>query len=287
MSGLLLTEPFVAVFPDLVRRLGSMEAAALLQFIAYQEDDGEGVTLTVAAMAEGTGLTDRTVKRLTARLRTAGVLQAERSGPWCSTLRYQVCRDHPVLAGQQESARVASSESAKVAPRQSAKVSPSESASLAPSTVLPEVEESPEHTAVAVEADDQPLDGILLALPETPSTAPPQTAQTLVARWVDGYRASNGGQDPPGPLMKRVAGQAKNLAKACETDADWGAAWRASYAAGQGGHADAVPYMAQARSRYGPRNYDLERMVARNAGQSATVSGPAALAISMLGGASS
>jgi hypothetical protein len=113
--------------------------------------------------------------------------------------------------------------------------------------------------------DDQPLEGVLFAVPVSAPTGPPQTAQTLVARWVDGYRTSNAGQDPPGPLMKRVAGQAKNLAKVCENDADWGAAWRASYTAGQSGHADAVPFMAAARSRYPQqRNHDLDYLLAQN-----------------------
>jgi hypothetical protein len=94
---------------------------------------------------------------------------------------------------------------------------------------------------------DEPLEGVLFAVPDPAPTTPPQTAQTLVARWVDGYRTSNAGQDPPGPLMRRVAGQAKNLAKSCDNDADWGAAWRASYAAGQAGRADAVPLMASQR----------------------------------------
>ena len=102
-------------------------------------------------------------------------------------------------------------------------------------------------------------DGELFTVDQPTVTTPPKTAQTLVARWVDGYRVANH-VDPPGPVLKRVAGQAKNLANSCETTDDWNAAWTAAYSAGQHGQPDAVPFMTQARSRYanGPRNHDME-----------------------------
>lgn len=104
-----------------------------------------------------------------------------------------------------------------------------------------------------------------MAVPE-PDGAPPKTAQTMVARWCDGYRDANRGQDAPGPMMRRVAGQARNLVKGCTTDADWSAAWQAAYTAGQHGHADAVPYLVRTQPRYqsGRVNHDLANL--RNGG---------------------
>lgn len=77
------------------------------------------------------------------------------------------------------------------------------------------------------------------------SAGPPKSAQTLVARWCDGYRESNG-HDAPTPLTRRVAGQMKNLARACgESHTDWVAAYAAAYDCGRAGRWDPVGFMSR------------------------------------------
>lgn len=144
-----------------------------------------------------------------------------------------------------------------------------------------------EQNQVNTYAADAAIDGMLFAVPDPASASPPQTAQTLVARWCDGYRSANGGGDAPTPMMKRVAGQMKNLAKGCATDADWNTAWRAAYTAGQNGHADAVPYTVNTRSRFKdnrPRNYDLEALMGTRQPTLPAVDPGVAMAMRMLEG---
>ena len=106
------------------------------------------------------------------------------------------------------------------------------------------VEDAPPAALFAV-PDPQPE-----AVTEPEQTGPPKTAQTLVARWCDGYRAANGGEDAPKAFMARVAGQAKQLAKASGDDHDeWVRAWGASYAAGQAGQADMTRFLVRTPQR--------------------------------------
>lgn len=79
MSGLLINEQFVAVFPSLVRRLGDANLAIILQSIWFQTDrrSGESVA-THAELSEATGIPERTVKRGTSRLRELGLLDSRR-----------------------------------------------------------------------------------------------------------------------------------------------------------------------------------------------------------------
>ena len=227
MSGLLSSGPFVAVFPSLVRSLGSMEAAAIVQYVAYRQTSDEPIRLRVADFCEATGLSETTVKRHTRALAESGVLVKHQAGR-NAVVAYAVVRDHEALRGSDRSPGGATS-------------APSGAGS--PSTSRVRTQEP---------ADGGMLPIIVSAAPSSPpvNTGPPKTAQTLVARWCDGFRASNAGADAPGPIMKRVAGQAKTLAKNCETDADWSAAWRAAYAAGEHGRPDPVPFMVAARSQY-------------------------------------
>lgn len=92
----------------------------------------------------------------------------------------------------------------------------------------------------------------LISEDDIPPTAPPKNGSTLVARWIDGHR-STGETDPPGPYMKRVAGQCGSLARLCATDEDWHAAWIACYQAGVIGRVDPVPLMVKARSQFEQR----------------------------------
>lgn len=120
--------------------------------------------------------------------------------------------------------------------------------------------QEPPHDGADAPRDDEAL----FDPPPAPvaATPPPQTAQTLVARWVDGFRAANHGRDPAGPLTRRVAGQCGRLARSCRNDTDWGDAWRACYSAGRRGWVDPVKIMANAQPVYAPRNYDLEAVIA-------------------------
>lgn len=79
MSGLLINEPFVAVFPSLVRNLGDANLAIILQSIWFQTErrSGEAI-ITHAELSEHTGISERTVKRGTAKLREMGHLEQRR-----------------------------------------------------------------------------------------------------------------------------------------------------------------------------------------------------------------
>lgn len=76
---LLIDGTFVAVFPKLVRALGGdMQAAAVLQSIHYRTPSaGAWTDLSLADIADETGLSTDQVHRSTARLRAAGLLQAD------------------------------------------------------------------------------------------------------------------------------------------------------------------------------------------------------------------
>jgi hypothetical protein len=253
---------YVTLRFSLVDEVG-FDAAVLIERIRWRcARRPAGWVATYAELGEETRLSHRRVKAAVNVLRERGWLRSENAGIGARTLRWTV-----VL--EQAEPDVTKRPERPVRKATKGPERPDQEAGAARSSSYRDNSGIQLHTAHAVEEepviDDQPLEGVLFAVPASVPTGPPQTAQTLVARWVDGYRTSNAGQDPPGPLMKRVAGQAKNLAKVCENDADWGAAWRASYSAGQSGHADAVPFMAAARSRYPQqRNHDLDYLLAQN-----------------------
>lgn len=101
-SPLLISGRYVAVFPDLVRTLGSMSAAAVLQQIHYgvayepSHYDGETWTaITAVALAAQTGLSPDRVGRIIRGLETQGVLVS------CQPERFQRRKwyrvDHDVL----------------------------------------------------------------------------------------------------------------------------------------------------------------------------------------------
>ena len=107
-------------------------------------------------------------------------------------------------------------------------------------------------------ATEQAALPLLVVVPDPPDepaaelvdSGPPKTAQTLVARWVDGYRAVNAGADPHKAVVPRVAGQARNLAKACGDDHDaWVDAWHATYNAGVAGSHDLLRYLVPQQQR--------------------------------------
>lgn len=84
MSGLLLDEQFVAVFPSLVRRLGGMNEAAVLQTVHFASrlsqttiDGHQWTELTQTVIARQTGLSTDQVFRAVTNLREMGVLIAQ------------------------------------------------------------------------------------------------------------------------------------------------------------------------------------------------------------------
>lgn len=89
-EGLLYEEPFVAVFPSLVRLLGGdVAAAAVLQHLNFRANSGaavadeEGLTWYPAAredLAEEIGLSAKQVKRILEKLRDRGVLEVRQMG---------------------------------------------------------------------------------------------------------------------------------------------------------------------------------------------------------------
>src|SRR5262245_11121977 len=96
-SPLLIREQFVAVFPSLVRALGSMEAAAILQHLHFIADD-EWATVTKDAISEATGIHSKTVERRLDWLREQGLIESRRAEKFNATLQYRVRYDHPLLA---------------------------------------------------------------------------------------------------------------------------------------------------------------------------------------------
>jgi hypothetical protein len=248
-------QPFIAVIPQQVQALGSVQAATVLAHLSYlTTDQTDGVVLTTEQLAQGTGLSVRTTQRITTRLRDLGVLTAVRAESWKSTMRWQVVRDHPVVAGHTETAKVAAPRLPKLAVSQTAKVAA-----------------SPPHSELIEELPptEQGTLPFLASVPDLPAEpegedqqGPPKTAQLLVARWCDGYRSVNDGADAHKAVMGRVAGQARNLAKACGDDHNsWVDAYHAAYSAGVAGSWDFTRHLVpqqQRRSSTAKRNVFAE-----------------------------
>lgn len=242
----MIGRPFVAVIPEQVQALGSIEAATVLGHLTYlQASEPAGVVATAADLAEGTGLSVRTVHRITSRLRELGVVTAVRSESWSATLRWSVVADHPICAGHVETAKVATSGSRKRVTSETAKV--------ATSPTHLEAGEVPPNPPASEQAE-LPLLTVVPTVPDEPEPeaqqGPPKTAQTLVAQWCDGYRSVNNGQDAHRAVMGRVAGQARNLAKACGEDHDaWVDAYHAAYGAGVAGSWDLARHLVPQQQR--------------------------------------
>lgn len=231
---------FVAVVPHQVAALGIPAATVLAHLTYLTRRRPGGVVATAQDFADGTGLTLRTVQRAVARLVDQGVIIGERAAPWNPTRRWQIVADHPVCAGQHVTATSATTLTATSATTSvplegeevdTAPLAPTEQGMLPFVALLPDPPEDP--PAEAVE-----------------QAGPPKTAQTLVARWVDGYRTVNAGADPHKAVLPRVAGQARNLAKACGEDHDaWVDAYHATYNAGVAGSHDLVRYLVPQQQR--------------------------------------
>jgi hypothetical protein len=253
VSGRLLSGQFVAVFPALVRALGSMEAAAVLQYVAYKQDGDSPVRLAVSTIAEETGMTERSARRYTQLLADLGVLGKQQPTPG-GPLAYTVRRDHPILAAAERETPGQSGQGSGPTPGQSGRGG---AAPLA---------------ATATNADDDGQ-GMLVDVP-TPDREP--TGHDLFVAFCDGYAERFGRQPDPavrGPLL----GMVKRVTTTRTDRPSWVAAWHAFVAAGRDGRPGRV--MDHLMGTHRPTapawraNHDLDRLADRMTPYAAPVPG--------------
>lgn len=119
MSGLLINERFVAVFPSLVRTLGSLESAVILQHLHFNADETGQIRVSMQQISDETGIAQRTVERKVKWLRDEGWVTAERTSSYDATLTYRIdpakVADSTSPNAGIDPAKVADSEPAKVA----------------------------------------------------------------------------------------------------------------------------------------------------------------------------
>ena len=128
-DALLIDEPFVAVYPSLIRALGSATHAIVVQQLWYARDRRTGVTtMTVDAVADLTGLSKRTVERSLKWLRDRGILDRARAGAFDHTSVWTVNRAAlTTQIGGIDTANVADSDTATLADSDTANVADSSS----------------------------------------------------------------------------------------------------------------------------------------------------------------
>jgi hypothetical protein len=166
---LLINDEFVAVFPALIRATGSASRAIVLQTLWFARDRATGTTtMTIAEVADRTGLSHRTVERATTWARGVGALTRSKVGAYDHTSVWTVMPS--VLAtltesnppnGENDLANVAGSDFAKVAG----------------STVLENVEELFPPLTPPVTEGRQPS-------PE-PTAPEPKMGETFAAFWAE------------------------------------------------------------------------------------------------------
>lgn len=101
MSGLLIREQFVAVFPSLVRALGSIESAVILQHLHFLVgDDGTTGPVTAQQISDATGIAERTVRRRLENLREVGVLTSSRATSMNPTQVHEIDYTHQILSAR-------------------------------------------------------------------------------------------------------------------------------------------------------------------------------------------
>lgn len=265
--------PGFAAIPNIIARSPDLHYGAKALFLALASHASKEGTAwpSQATLAAETGMGEGTVKRHLNALRDVGLIRWELRATANGRQRFfRVWRP-----GDPEPAIGVGT------PAQGGQAISDPTGRATTATEQEPREQEPLEQYPAAAASEAPA----LFLVEAPErSTPPQTAQTLVARWVDGFRVSNDGQDPPGPLMKRVAGQMGRMAKGCSNDSDWGKAWQAAFAAGEAGAADAVPFLARQRSRYTKRNHDLDALQARSEGREVVLSPMARATIAMIRG---
>lgn len=239
MSGRLLGGPFVALQAPLVRSLGSIEAALILEFIAFrQPEDGSPVAVPVREVCEATGMADSTVKRHTRALADKGVLVKHQSGR-NAVVEYEVVRDHPLIRG----AGAAPEPVADPVPDRPARGAPAatQGATAAPCLLIEEEEELRTPPSESAEAppssrtcDTQPAEPGLFAAPEPEPVWPPEaTVNGVRQAWLAAYTGRWGTPDPS--LKRRAFGTIKGLARDRSDLDSWRALWTAAAQAGEAG----------------------------------------------------
>lgn len=115
---------YIAYFPELGKTLGSVERAVVLQYLWYRRDRTTGrATLTYDELADETGISTRTVRRVTDWLIENFHLVKHRAGTWDSTSAWEVrWKGRPGQSGQVEMAEVDTSHLANLATSHLAKM---------------------------------------------------------------------------------------------------------------------------------------------------------------------
>lgn len=251
-----MSRTFIRVTPEDVATFGP-PAAIVCGWITWKaRTRADGWAASYAQLAADTGIPLRTVRRSCDALRQAGRLAVRRASSNDATLVWSVTEvadlDTPEVSnvdrGGGRSGHLP--ESANVDTSSYKTVETSRDTHAAVGDVPADPLEEP--------AVDDPNAPGLFAVPDLPPEdepqGPPKTARTLVARWCDGYRSTHAGKDAPKAFMKRVAGQARNLAKACGDNHDeWVGAYHAAYDAGTEAQADMTRFLVSRPTRSNAR----------------------------------
>ena len=182
MTSMLLDEEFVAVFPSLVKRLGGMNEAAVLQTIHFAAqmqshvlDGRRWVALTAAQIGRRTGLSDDAVLRALKSLREMDVLIAQNAGRGTRKLMWAIKSE--TLESEHRDSAVTPTANPRRANRESAV-----------STTTKNLEDKPNNISVIAEG----------------------SASQVVRAFVDKFRALYR-SDPDGASIGRLARDAKRM----------------------------------------------------------------------------
>lgn len=232
MTGLVIeSAPFIAVQPEVVRAIGSMEAAAILAVVQYRQPARHvPVAISVRDFTEATGLSESTVKRQTRALVDSGMMtRVQEPG---HVAEYTVRWGQGDLGG-----------GVKL---------------TSPHCLTREVTNNPPTGGVKVTSPGVVVDlfgNVEEEVPEWPSEATPNGCrQAFLAAWSE----SHGHIDPS--IRRRACGVITNLCKQRETLDDWRALWTACRDAGKAGRWDVAALLApQPQSRFVNRDPFIDR----------------------------
>lgn len=181
MTSMLLNEEFVAVFPSLVRRLGGMNKAAVLQAIHFASQvqgqligDERWTPMTATQLSHKTGLSDDACQRALSALVSMGVLKCRGAQQGSRKLMWLI--QHDQLEASRENAE---SDSAKT------RLKPRD---IAECTTTKNNEEEPNNLVLDAES----------------------TAQVVVKAFVDKFKSLYN-VTPESQSVKRLARDAKRM----------------------------------------------------------------------------
>lgn len=241
---------FIVLHLALVDEVG-LEAALLFQRIAWRcEGEGGSWEATLDDLQEETRLSRHKVHRAVAVLRDAGWIDSDRADRFRPVLTWRIRWDD---GASDEVENHASSQVAAVNQDSGITWSGNPEHPENPKIGITTTPKDGSKKTPPAAREGEPAEALFAVPdppPEEPPAGPPKTAQTLVARWCDGYRATHAGDDAPKAYMGRVAGQARNLAKACGDDhEEWVGAYHAAYGAGQAAAWDITRYLVPQQQR--------------------------------------